>query len=147
MEYLTDNLWLAWIAAAISFLVLEMSTNALVSIWFVPAAVITCLVSLAVDNLLLQIALFVVLSLIFIFVFKKFYIKRIKKPTDIVKHEGHLIGKKAIAVEETDSDSGKVLVGDIYWRAKSVDGSKIQKNERVIIESVEGTTLIVRKGE
>ena len=79
MEYLMENLWLVWIGVGVIFLIVEMLTTALVSIWFVPAAIITCLISLFVDSIIWQIAIFVILSALFMVVCRKIYNKHIKK--------------------------------------------------------------------
>lgn len=145
MEYIMENLWIAWVAVGVFFLIVELLTTALVSIWFVPAATITCLFSLVVHSLVWQIALFVVMSAVFMVVFRKIYNKYIKKDKDEIKQEEHLIGKTAKTSEDTDSHGGRVLAGDVYWRAVTENGEKIEKDETVIITGVQGTTLIIKR--
>ena len=145
MEYLAENLWAAWIAVGIFFLVIELCTAALVSIWFVPAAGITSVLSLIIPSLPLQIVIFVVLSGVFMLLFKKLYKNKIKKPIDEVKAETKIIGKTAITVEKTNKNGGRVKLGDVYWRAITKDGSEINKDETVIITDVEDTTLVIEK--
>ncbi|MCH5191292.1 MAG: NfeD family protein [Oscillospiraceae bacterium] len=145
MEFLIQNQWALWLAVGIFFLIIELVTTALVSIWFVPAAVITCLVSLVMDSILWQILIFIALSAVFMVVFRRIYRKYIKKDRDEVRAEEKLIGKSAVTVEKTDSHGGKVLVGDVYWRAVSADGEPIEKDTTVIIRDVNGTTLITEK--
>lgn len=144
MEYLLENMWVVWTVIGVLALVIELSTATLVSIWFVPSAILTCLFSLAVDSIPAQIAVFVVLSAISMVVSRKVYKKYIKKDKDEINADSKLIGKTAKTTEETDAHSGKVLVGDIYWKAISENGEKIGKNETVIITGVEGTTLIIK---
>lgn len=145
MEYLMENPWIGWIAVGIVFLIIEVLTTALVSIWFVPAAIVTCLVSLFVDNLILQITVFVVLSAIFMVICRKIYNKHIKKKVDDVDQNEKLVGKIVKVTEETNGVSGRILAGDIYWKAVSEDGETIQKGETAIVKSVSGTTLIINK--
>lgn len=145
MEYIMENLWIAWVAVGVFFLIVELLTTALVSIWFVPAAIITCLFSLVVHSFVWQIALFVVLSAVFMVLFRKIYNKYIKKDKDEIKQEEHLIGKTAKTSEDTDSHGGRVLAGDVYWRAVTENGEKIEKDETVIITGVQGTTLIIKR--
>ena len=145
MEFLLENLWVLWTIIGVVALVIELSTAALVSIWFVPAAIITALLSLVIDSLFIQILVFVILSIISLFVSRKIYKKYIKKDVDEVGAESKLIGKSCKTVEDTDALGGRVLVGDIYWKAKSQNGEKIQKDESVQIVGVEGTTLVITK--
>lgn len=145
LEFFFENLWALWVAVGVVALIIELSTAALVSIWFVPAAILTCLVSLVVDSFFIQIIVFVILSIIAMIISRKVYKKYIKKDKDEVSVDSKLIGKYGKTTEETDGLNGKVLVGDIYWKAKTQNGEKIAKDESVKIVSVEGTTLIITK--
>lgn len=145
MEYLLNNPWIAWLAVAVFFLVVELLTTTLVSIWFVPAAIITCLLTFVIDSVVWQIAIFLVLSAIFMVVARKIYKKHIKKPIDDVDQNEKLLGKAALVTEDTNAISGRILVGDVYWRAVSENGNTIPKGETVVIKSVNGTTLVINK--
>lgn len=145
MEYLAQNPWVAWLAVAVFFLVVELLTTTLVSIWFVPAAIIVCLLTFVIDSLVWQIAIFVVLSAVFMVIARKIYKKHIKKPVDDVDRNEKLLGKAAIVTEDTTPISGRILVGDVYWRAVSESGDTIPKGETVVIKRVEGTTLVINK--
>ena len=145
MEFLFENLWVLWVAVGVVALVIELSTAALVSIWFVPAALLTCLVSLVTDSFLIQILVFIILSIVAMIISRKVYKKYIKKDKDEVDANSNLIGKYGKTTEDTDGLNGKVLVGDIYWKAKTQNGDTIPKDESVKIVSVEGTTLIITK--
>ncbi len=145
MEYLADNPWLAWIGIGIVFLIIEILTTALVSIWFVFSAIITCIASLFIDSVIWQIAIFVLLSAVFMVVCRKIYNKHIKKAVDDVDQNEKLIGKTAKTTEDTNGFSGRVLVGDVYWRAVSENNDTIPQGETVIIKRVNGTTLVINK--
>lgn len=144
MEYLLENLWAMWIVIGIFFLVVELCTTALISIWFVPAAGITALLSFIIPKLSWQIAIFAVLSAVFMVLFKKLYKKKIMKTEDDVKPETSLIGKSAVTADKTDVHGGRVKCGDIYWRAVSENGGVIEKGETVVITGVNDTTLIIK---
>lgn len=145
MEYLMENPWICWIAVGVIFLVVEMLTTALVSIWFVPAAILTCIVSLFVDSLILQISTFVILSAVFMIICRKIYNKHIKKAVDEVDQNEKLLGKTATVTEDTNGITGRILVGDVYWKAVSENGDIIPKGETVKIKSVNGTSLVINK--
>ena len=129
MDYLIANPWIMWLAVGVLFLIVELLTTALVSIWFVPSAIITCLLSFVVDNLLIQIAIFVVLSAVFMVVCRKIYNKHIKKPVDDVDQNEKLLGKTATVTEDTNGITGRILVGDVYWKATTENGETIQREK------------------
>lgn len=145
MEYLLNNPWVAWLCVAIFFLAVELLTTTLVSIWFVPAAIITCLLTFVIDSVVWQVAIFVVLSAVFMVVARRIYKKHIKKSVDEVDQNEKLIGKAALVTEDTNAISGRILVGDVYWRAISENGETIPQGETVVIKGVNGTTLVINK--
>ncbi len=145
MEYLLSNLWIIWIAVGVFFLIVELCTAALVSIWFVPAAIITCLLSFVIKSAIWQIAIFVFLSAIFMVISRKIYKKYIKKPVDDVDQNEKLLGKIVIVTDKTDGINGRVRMGDIYWKAITENGEELSENEKAVIRSVQGTTLVVTK--
>ena len=145
MEYLIANPWVLWLIVGVVFLIIELLTTALVSIWFVAAAIITCLLSFVVDGFFWQTAIFVVLSAVFMVICRKIYNKHIKKPVDDVDQNEKLLGKTATVTEDTNSTTGRILVGDIYWKAISENGETLPKGEKVVIKSVNGTTLVINK--
>lgn len=145
MEYLMANPWIIWIAVGIFFLIVELCTTALVSIWFVPAAVITCLLSFVIKSAVWQIAIFVLLSAVFMAVFRKIYKRYIKKPVDDVDQNEKILGKIVTVVDQTNGINGRVKLGDIYWKAVTENGETLSENEKAVIKSVNSTTLIVTK--
>lgn len=145
MEYLMANPWAIWIAVGVFFLIVELCTAALVSIWFVPAAIITCLLSFVIKSAIWQIAIFVFLSAIFMVISRKIYKKYIKKPVDDVDQNEKLLGKIVTITDTTDGINGRVRMGDVYWKAITENGETLSENEKAVIKSVQGTTLVVTK--
>lgn len=145
MEYLMANPWIIWIAVGIFFLIVELCTTALVSIWFVPAAVITCLLSFVIKSAVWQIAIFVLLSAVFMAVFRKIYKRYIKKPVDDIDQNEKILGKIVTVVDQTNGINGRVKLGDIYWKAVTENGETLSENEKAVVKSVNSTTLIVTK--
>lgn len=78
-------------------------------------------------------------------VFRKIYKKYIKKPVDDVDQNEKLLGKIVIVTDETNSISGRVIMGDVYWKAITENGETLFENEKAVIKGVQGTTLVVAK--
>ena len=130
-----------WMIAAGGFLVIEALTVGLVSIWFVPGAIIAAILSVWVKNFYVQLAVFLVISGITMFLSKKFFKKT--KSEKLAESNDLLIGKTALAKADISETSGTVIVGDIYWRAVSEE--KISEGEYVTVTAVKGNTLTVIK--
>ena len=141
---MTISMPVIWLIVAAFFLVLELSTTALVSIWFVPSALVTALAAVWIDSVIVQIIIFVALSAVCLVLFQKFYRNRLKPKSDDVDSNNRLIGKTAKAASEITQIDGKVSVGGVYWHAVTEDGN-IEPDEIVEIKSVNGTTLVVTK--
>ena len=130
-----------WMIAAGAFLVIEALTVGLVSIWFVPGAIIAAILSVWVKNFYVQLAVFLVISGITMFLSKKFFKKT--KSEKLAESNDLLIGKTALAKADISETSGTVIVGDVYWRAVSEE--KISEGEYVTVTAVKGNTLTVTK--
>ena len=146
MEFFTEGMWLIWMIAAIFFLIIEIVTTALVSIWFVPAAIITCILSIFIKSIPVQILFFVALSAAFMYIFGRVYRSKLRREKDDLQLKQQLLNRKAVAVERIDENNGKISVGDVFWKAQSCDGSIIESGQRVIIKEIKGTTVLVKKG-
>ncbi len=141
IEFFQNNIWIMWMIAAGAFLVIEALTVGLVSIWFVPGAVIAAILSVWVKNFYVQLAVFLVISGITMFLSKKFFKKT--KSEKLAESNDLLIGKTALAKADISETSGTVIVGDVYWRAVSEE--KISEGEYVTVTAVKGNTLTVIK--
>jgi membrane protein implicated in regulation of membrane protease activity len=88
------------------------------------------------------------ISTILVLVFlRKYILNRIEPINTVSSNVDGLIGKTAVVVNKIQPESlkGQVRVGGEIWIAKSLDGKPIETNEEVIVESVSGTKLIVRR--
>lgn len=138
-------LW-AWIVAIVLFVVVEALTVQLVTIWFAAGAVgglIACLFKLP---LWAQIAIFVAVSLVALIVTRPL-VKRFNSSKKLATNVDRNIGEVAIVTESIDNEysQGAVKIGGLEWTARSSDGEKIEKDEKVIVEAVEGVKLMVRR--
>ncbi len=139
--FFIEYMWLFWLIAAAAFLGLEAVTAGLVCIWFVPGAVIASILSVWVHSIAVQIIVFIVLSAVFLFLCRKYFNKSRKEKLDDTANT--LIGKTATAQNDISDLEGKVLVGDVYWRAISED--EIKSGDMVVITAVNGNILTVDK--
>ncbi len=130
---------LFWIFIGIALLFVELLTLSFFIIFFGIAALSVALVlSLFALTLPWQIFVFSILSLLYFVIGKKVLPKKGKS----VKEEDLLIGSIGIVQETIKAkDSGKVLVGDTLWSARS--SISLQKGDKVRIVAVLGLTLEV----
>ena len=138
----------AWLVAIIAFTILEGLTYQIISIWFAVGAVGALIAVLFHASLPIQLAVFVVISVLCIVftrpLFKKIIAGRIEK-TNV----DAIIGKTALVTADIDNIAGKgsVKINGLEWSARTADNSKMSIGEKVIVEKVDGVKLIVKKSE
>ena len=122
-----------WLSLFVLFLVIEIITMGLTTIWFAGVQIIIfAIVSLALLAVTRPLAM------------KYFNQERQKTGAEL------LIGQKALVIEEIDtlSSKGRVEVRGQEWAAKTdAPEGKIPKNAIVVVEGIQGVKLIVRNGE
>lgn len=136
-----------WAALIVVFVIVEFCTLQLVSIWFAVASLITLICTLCFDNLPLlgQAAIFVLSSTVLVIITLPLIRKRLNKE-HIATNSELEIGKKALVIEEINSDkgTGRVTLNGVDWNALSADGSVIPTDSVVTVSEIKGTKLIVK---
>lgn len=133
-----------WLIASAVFLLLEILTLGLTSIWFAGGAVIAAAAALIGGPLWLQALIFIAVScLLFVLtrpIAKKYLNGRVQKT-----NAEALIGEKAVVKESIHNVEGRgvVFVNGLEWSARSADGKEIQEGSEVVIREIQGVKLIV----
>ncbi len=136
---------LFWFIAVIFFIIVELVSPALLSIWFALAALIVLVVSCFITNALLEFGIFAVLSMILVIITRPIYNKYFKKSI-ISTNVYSIIGNSYILEEAINKKTpGKIKINDQIWNAISYDGTNIKEGEEVIVDNIVGTKLVVRK--
>ncbi len=142
-------MWILWLIASGVFFLGEIFTVSFLLFWPGVGAFLAFLTSLLVpENLLLQVAVFVISSVIMI-VFTKPLVNRLfKNKDDTSMNNSAIIGKKGTVIKQIDDQNpiGQVKVNGELWSAIKSDKAKsISVGESVIIEKIDGVKLLVRK--
>ena len=140
-----------WLAVIILFLVIEMITVSLVSIWFVGGALAAFLAAYFTDTMWIQVVEFLAVSVVLLVLLRPLARKlSVKQKDQMISGAKAMIGKQAIVTEEIDSVHAKeaVQVNGQNWTAKTkLFEDKIPKDTIVDIIDVDGVKLIVRPAE
>ena len=135
-----------WLVVVAVMLVIEIFTMGLTTIWFSLGAVAAAIAAALGAPLWVQILLFSVVSVLIMLLVRPFAMKVMDKSRTKTNIE-EVIGEQAEVIEDIDNqrERGKVRYRGVEWMARSVDGNKIAVGEMVMVESVAGVKLIVRK--
>lgn len=133
-----------WLGIALLMGVLEVSTSQLISVWFVLGALGAAVTCIFTDNIIIQIAVFVAVSVLSLIVTRPF-VNKIKKVPQVATNADMNIGKVVKVIKDIDNSNstGEVKIDDVIWTARTLDNSVVKKGEEVVIKSIEGIKLMV----
>ena len=133
-----------WLGVLVLSLLIEATSAQLVSIWFVPAALIALVMSGLGAPIWLQVTSFSAISILLMLITRPLVKKFINEKSPYAeKKSEHNTGVGEV-IEDITETSGRVLLKGIYWSAKSIDASVIPVGTKVDVVSQDGTTLIVK---
>lgn len=135
-----------WAAAAVVFGAVEAATTALVSVWFAVGALAAMAVSVWTDSLVIQLAVFAVVSAAALAVMVPLLAKRRGKNAPPVTNGAPLsVGRRGVVLRAIPAeDVGRVRVDGLDWQARTADGAPLAEGARCRVEAAEGAVLVVR---
>lgn len=132
-----------WLAVILFLTVLEAATVNLVSIWFIASAVVSLILSIFIDDLFIQFAVFVLLGTILLLLTRK-QLMKLLHIKDEKTNADRVVGMEAVVTEDISKNSpGEVSVLGKRWTA--ISNHKITKGSTVKVISIEGVKLSVEK--
>ncbi len=129
---------LFWALVVIAFVIAEVLTIQLVSIWFAAGAFVTLLATYFFElSWIQQLGVFIVASAVFL-VMSLPLIRKRKKNRAVATNADLDVGRHAMVIEEINCDkgTGRVTLSGVNWSA-------VPENENEVIS--EGTVVIVKK--
>lgn len=138
-------MWQYWLIAAGIFFVGEMFTAGFLIFWLGIAALITMVLSFFVSNLIVQMTVFIIASVILIFATKPF-VKKFIHVKETKTNAFSIIGKKALVIKNIDSvnENGQIKVNGETWTAIGKNDDKIEKGTEVEVVSINGVKAVVK---
>jgi len=133
-----------WAVATGVFIVIELATVGLASIWFALGALCALIAALLGAQLWLQIVWFVVISVATLLLTRPLVRKYINSKTTATNAD-RVLGTTAVVKERIDNlaETGAVLADGKMWSARSADGAGIELGAHVLIKDIQGVKLIV----
>ncbi len=145
-EFLLSPVFL-WLALTAFFIILEIITVGLTSIWFAGGALTAFILAVAGVPMLLQGAAFFAVSFILLFFTKPFVLKYVK-PHNIRTNYEDIIGKnvRVTALIDNQAGTGTAEFNGLEWTARSVDDNiVIEAGEIACVDEIKGVKLYVRR--
>ena len=134
-----------WLILTIVFSVIEFMGPALVSVWFAFAAAITIFVSLAFDNLKVEITFFTIISILAIIFIRPFAKKILSKKKD--NFDAEIIDTSIVIKKVVDTNKEEKVYDVSYkgsiWTALSNEIFEV--GDIPVILSFKGNKIIIKK--
>jgi len=133
-----------WIGVIVFSFVAEIYTFAFVSVWLIPSALMTFVLSLTGMQVWIQVLLFFIITLILLVLSRTIFKKFIKFKTTSVNSDV-FIGKNAIVTEEINNYKGTGIIraNGFVWIAKAEENDIIYESGLVVtIIRIDGVKAI-----
>jgi membrane protein implicated in regulation of membrane protease activity len=142
MELAMIILWILFIVVTI---IIEFETSDLVTIWFTLGAVGALIAAALNTKPLFQIGVFLVISMILLLSTRPLT-KNMMRKGIVRTNADKVIGMVGVVTKTImPHEVGEVIVDNIQWRATNLDGFSFDIGEKVLIDAISGTKLIISK--
>lgn len=135
-----------WLVLFILFLVFEVATMGLTTIWFAGGAIAAFALALADVHIIIQIVVFFAVSIFLLFVTRPIASRYINKNT-VKTNIDEIVGKVVKCTETIDNynEMGSVRINGNEWMARTVtDNMTIPKDTMVQVVEIVGAKVIVQ---
>ena len=134
-----------WLILFIVFLIIEVLTINLVTIWFAIGSLAAFISTYFTDSLIIQCIVFVIFTALTLLITKP-----VLNKFRIIRNEGlnydRIIGKMGVVTKKVSKqESGRVKVDGKDWMA--ISDKEIEVNKEVEILKIDGVKLIVKEKE
>ena len=135
---------IVWLGLMLLFVVMELATVSMTSLWFAAGALVAVIASLLHAPVAAQVALFIAVSGVCLWLLRPI-VKTHFTPKLTKTNVDAVIGKEGIVTAQVDNlqATGTVKLSGLEWSARSVDGGPIAPNTRVRVERIEGVKVYV----
>lgn len=139
-------MWKLWVIISGFFFIIEMFTVGFLVFWFGVGALLTMIVSIFVDNIIVQATVFLISSTILLFATRPLANKFSQSDDDTKTNAYAIEGKigKVITTIDPIEGKGQIKIGGEIWSANSFDNTCISQDTKVIVEKIDGVKAIVK---
>ena len=134
-----------WLIALIAFVVIEIATMGLTTIWFAGGALVALVLAMFNTSIYVQLGAFLVISIILLVGTRPLAVKFFNQKREKTNVDS-MIGKQAIVVAEIDNlrEEGQVILNGMEWSARAYEeGTVIPAGAVVEVKEVRGVKLMV----
>lgn len=135
-----------WLTFMIVFIIAEIITVGLTSIWFAGGALVALLAAMAGISPVIQVILFLAVSVMLLIFTRPFALKYVK-PHNIKTNYEELIGKEVQITQRVDNreGTGKAVFNGQEWTARSMTDETVMEAGTIAhVAEIRGVKLLVK---
>ncbi|MDD6812586.1 MAG: NfeD family protein [Lachnospiraceae bacterium] len=143
----TLNLTIVWLVLLVVFVIIELATMGLTTIWFAGGALAAAIISIPGTPIWLQVIVFLMVSALLLYFTRPIAVKYFNRDRIRTNTES-LIGRQAIVISEINNIEGigQVNTGGMEWSARSSYNNIVLPVGTVVtILGIDGVKLIVEE--
>ncbi len=137
-----------WFIIALALLLLELFVAGVFFIWLGAAAIVTGLINIVVPmSWQIELAVFAVLTVLFVLIGRPIVMKRINMETDrpnLNNRNQNFVGQRYQLAEPVKGGRGTLKINDTLWRIR---GKDLPKDAWVKITAIDGLELVYEADE
>lgn len=133
-----------WLIALAGFLIIEIITMGLTTIWFAGGCLVAFILALCNIPVLVQVTIFLIVSILLLVSTRPIIQKRLNESrtktniNSIIEREG-----KVIETIDNFNQTGLVIINGLEWTARSSSDEIIPEGSKVIVDEVRGVKVFV----
>lgn len=134
-----------WLLALVTFIVIEIATMGLTTIWFAGGALVALLLALGEATFYVQLGAFLVISIILLVCTRPLAVKFFNQKREKTNVDS-MLGKQAIVIAGIDNlrEEGQVILNGMEWSARAYEENGIIPTGAVVeVKEIRGVKLIV----
>ncbi len=142
-----DTYIVFWLAATVVFVLVELMTVGLTSIWFAAGSFVAFIIALLGGNVVVQGIAFILVSVVLLALTKPWAGKYINSRT-VKTNVDSLVGERAVLTEDADSmkQTGKAVVNGQEWTVRPQDETQvIRKSQAIQVGKKSRVKIILKK--
>ena len=139
----TTIMIIVWVAFIVISAIIELETQDLITIWFTLGAIVALIACALKADILVQFIIFLVVSGVAILCTRPLA-KKMQEKEIIRTNADRVIGNFATVTKSIKPDTiGEVKIDGRCWRAIPLENESFTEGDKVIIEAISGTKVIV----
>ena len=136
-----------WLAITVIALIVEVVTADMLSIWFAGGGLLAMVSALFDAQLIVQICIFIVVSVVLLLVFRKVVLKKLSSGKEGNLNADAVIGKEFELITAVGFNTpGTIKVNDVVWNVVCEEQSKIIPEKTIVkVVGLKGNKYIVKE--